>query len=126
MSFNKGYELKKFEAHWEKLRIEYAAAGMTKEGIADVLLRLGNERCKGFIFRCGRRNIIGGGWFGVLVYIAGAGEQIFPVSQRCHIDRIPGKRFFVHDVDRHMGKIEVFQLHLADIVVVRYFHVIVI
>ena len=33
MSFNKGYELKKFEAHWEKLRIEYAAAGMTKEAI---------------------------------------------------------------------------------------------
>lgn len=31
--FNKGYELKKFEAHWEKLRIEYAAAGMTKEAI---------------------------------------------------------------------------------------------
>ena len=30
MSFNKGYELKKFEAHWEKLRIEYAAAGMTR------------------------------------------------------------------------------------------------
>ena len=34
MSFNKGYELKKFEAHWEKLRIEYAAAGMTKEATA--------------------------------------------------------------------------------------------
>ena len=33
MSFNKGYELKKFEAHWEKLRIEYAAAGMTEESI---------------------------------------------------------------------------------------------
>lgn len=33
MSFNKCYELKKFEAHWEKLRIEYAAAGMTKEAI---------------------------------------------------------------------------------------------
>ena len=33
MSFNKGYELKKFEAHWEKLRIEYAAAGMTEEVI---------------------------------------------------------------------------------------------
>lgn len=28
MAFNKGYELKKFEAHWEKLRIEYAEAGM--------------------------------------------------------------------------------------------------
>ena len=33
MSFNKGLELKKFEAHWEKLRIEYAAAGMTEESI---------------------------------------------------------------------------------------------
>jgi RNA polymerase sigma factor (sigma-70 family) len=33
MSFNKGYELKKFEAHWEKLRIEYVAAGMTEEAI---------------------------------------------------------------------------------------------
>ena len=33
MSFNKGYELKKFEAHWEKLRIEYAVAGMTEEAI---------------------------------------------------------------------------------------------
>ena len=33
MSFNKGYELKKFEARWEKLRIEYAAAGMTEDAI---------------------------------------------------------------------------------------------
>ena len=33
MSFNKGLELKKFEAHWEKLRIEYAAAGMTEDAI---------------------------------------------------------------------------------------------
>ena len=33
MSFNKDYELKKFEAHWEKLRIEYAAAGMTEDAI---------------------------------------------------------------------------------------------
>ena len=33
MSFNKGYELKKFDAHWEKLRIEYAAAGMTEDAI---------------------------------------------------------------------------------------------
>ena len=94
--------------------------------IANVLLRFGNERRKGFIFQCRGRDIIGGGRFGVLVHIAGAGEQIFPVSQRCHIDRIQGKRFFVHDVDRHMGKVEVFQLHLADIVVIRHFHVIVI
>lgn len=33
MAFNKGYELKKFEAHWEKLRIEYAAAGMADDAI---------------------------------------------------------------------------------------------
>lgn len=33
MSFNKGYELKKFEAHWEKLRIEYTATGMTEDAI---------------------------------------------------------------------------------------------
>ena len=33
MSFNKGYELKKFEAHWEKLRIEYEDAGMTEDAI---------------------------------------------------------------------------------------------
>ena len=33
MGFNKGYELKKFEAHWAKLRVEYAAAGMTEDAI---------------------------------------------------------------------------------------------
>ena len=33
MSFNKGYELKKFEAHWEKLRVEYAAVGMAEDAI---------------------------------------------------------------------------------------------
>ena len=36
MSFNKGYELKKFEAHWEKLRIEYAAAGMMEDAIQKI------------------------------------------------------------------------------------------
>lgn len=56
--------------------------------IADVLLRLRNKRRKGFIFQCRGRDIIGTGRFGVLVHIAGAGEQIFPVSQRCQIDRI--------------------------------------
>lgn len=37
MAFNKGYELKKFEAHWEKLRIEYAAAGMSDDAIQKIL-----------------------------------------------------------------------------------------
>ena len=44
MSFNKGYELKKFEAHWEKLRIEYAAAGMTKEAIQKMYADAGIHR----------------------------------------------------------------------------------
>ena len=90
-----------YEAGAIKRSVRIAAAPDIR--IANVLLRLGNERRKGFIFQCGRRDIIGGGRFGVLVYIAGAWEQIFPVPQRCHIDRIQGKRFFVHDVDRHMG-----------------------
>ena len=33
MSFNKGLELKEFEADWEKLRVEYAAAGMAEDAI---------------------------------------------------------------------------------------------
>ena len=33
MAFNKGYELKKFEARWAKLHIEYAAAGMSEDAI---------------------------------------------------------------------------------------------
>ena len=37
MAFNKGYELKKFEAHWEKLRIEYAEAGMADDAIQKML-----------------------------------------------------------------------------------------
>ena len=90
-----------YEAGAIKRSVRIAAA--PDIGISDVLLRLGNERRKGFIFQCGRRDIIGGGRFGVLIYIAGAGKQIFPVSQRCHIDRIQGKCFLVHDVDRHMG-----------------------
>jgi len=33
MAFNKGYELKKFEARWAKLHIKYAAAGMNEDAI---------------------------------------------------------------------------------------------
>ncbi len=33
MAFNKGYELKKFEARWAKLHIEYASAGMSEDAI---------------------------------------------------------------------------------------------
>ena len=45
MSFNKGYELKKFEAHWEKLRIEYAVAGMTEEAIQKMYYIQNSVRC---------------------------------------------------------------------------------
>ena len=33
MKFNKGHELKKFEARWAKLHVEYAAAGMAEDAI---------------------------------------------------------------------------------------------
>ena len=33
MKFNYGHEKKKFNAHWEKLAAEYAAAGMSQEAI---------------------------------------------------------------------------------------------
>ena len=33
MAFNKGYELKMFEARWAKLHTEYTAAGMSEDAI---------------------------------------------------------------------------------------------
>ena len=56
MSFNKGYELKKFEAHWEKLRIEYAAAGMTEEAIQKMYDYDRQQFNSGVPLSSGRRN----------------------------------------------------------------------
>ena len=36
MSFNNGLERKKFENTWKKLRMEYAAAGMSKADIEEM------------------------------------------------------------------------------------------
>lgn len=36
MSFNNGLERKKFEASWEKMRVEYAAAGMDAAAIEEM------------------------------------------------------------------------------------------
>lgn len=36
MSFNNGFERKKFESAWKKLRVEYAAAGMDEASIEEM------------------------------------------------------------------------------------------
>ena len=41
-------------------------------------------------------------------------EQILAVAKHRHICRVHGKLFLRHDVDRDMGEIEVFELHVAD------------
>ena len=41
MGFNKGHELKKFEAHWAKLHIEYTAAGMSEDAIQQIFTASG-------------------------------------------------------------------------------------
>ena len=58
--------------------------------------------------------------------IAGRGEQIRPVSQRGHIQGIHGKLLLGHHVNRDVGEIEVFQRDIADVIVVRHLHLIVV
>ncbi|CAN4005357.1 hypothetical protein BFDFBN_BFDFBN_01170, partial [Dysosmobacter welbionis] len=41
------------------------------------------------------------------------------VAQHRHIRCVHGKLFLRHDVDRDVGEIEVFELHVADVVVIR-------
>ena len=58
--------------------------------------------------------------------IAGRGEQIGPVPQRGHIQGIHGKLLLGHHVNRDVGEIEVFQRDIADVIVVRHLHLIVV
>ena len=66
------------------------------------------------------------GRVGVFGHIAGLREQVGAVAQRSHIEGIPGKLFLGHHVDRYMGKVEVFQRHITNVVVVRHFHIVVV
>ena len=52
----------------------------------------------------------------VPVHIRGAGEQVGAVAQHAHIHGVHGELIVGHDMHRHMGEVEVFQLHMADIV----------
>ena len=60
------------------------------------------------------------GRVGVLRHIAGLREQVGAVAQRGHIEGVSGKLFLGHHVDRHMGQIEIFQRHIANVVVIRH------
>ena len=88
--------------------------------IAEILFRLGNQRCKLLVVQVFRVDIVVGGRIcDVLVHIGGVTEQILTVAQHRHIRCVHGKLFLRHDVDRDMGEIEVFELHVADVVVIR-------
>ena len=58
--------------------------------------------------------------------IAGRGEQIGTVPQRGHIQGVHGKLLLGHHVNRNVGKVEVFQRDIADVIVVRHRHLIVV
>ena len=51
----------------------------------------------------------------VPVHIRGIGEQVGAVAQHAHIHGVHGELIVGHDMHRHMGEVEVFQLHMADI-----------
>ena len=58
--------------------------------------------------------------------IAGRWEQIGTVPQRGHIQGVHGKLLLGHHVNRDVGKVEVFQRDIADVIVVRHRHLIVV
>ncbi len=73
-------------------------------GIADVLLRFSKHCSKGFIVQIFSGHFVVTGFPGnVLVHIGRIREQIGAVSQRCHIDGIPGKLILAYDIHGYMG-----------------------
>ena len=103
------------------------AAAAPHIGITQVFFRLGNEGVEPLVRQVFSGNLPGGGRVvDVLVHIPGGREQIGAVAQGGHIGGVQGKLFLAHDVDRHMGEVEVFQRDGADIPGVRNFHLILI
>lgn len=88
-------------------------------GIADVFCGLRHHRGKGFIFQRLRGDFIRRGRAGIIFpHIAGLREQVGPVAQGCHVNRIPGKLFLVHHLHGQMGQVVIFQRDSADEIVV--------
>ena len=92
-------------------------------GVAEILLRLlddGGElrvlqRLRGYLVLL----IVGGV---VFPDVLRAAEQVRAVAQSSHIHGVKGELILRHDIDRHMGEVEVFQLYGADVVGVRHLH----
>ena len=85
--------------------------------IAYILFRLGHHCGKGGVLQSLRGNVVIGRLLdGGSVGIGAVWEQVRPVAQRVHIHRIQAHLFLAHDVNRQMGHIEVFQLHVADVI----------
>ena len=95
-------------------------------GITQVLFRLAQDSRKGFIVQIFLRHIVVGGRFRVFVHIPGLREQVGPVAQAGHIEGIPGQLLLAHKLQGEMGKVFVFQRHIADIPVIRDFHLIIV
>ncbi len=94
-------------------------------GITQVLFRLAQDGRKGFIVQIFLRHIVVGGRFRVFVHIPGLREQVGPVAQTGHIEGIPGQLLLAHKLQGEMGKVFVFQRHIADIPVIRDFYLII-
>ena len=58
------------------------------------------------------------------VHIHGIRKQVGTVAEGAHIHGVHGELIVGHDVYRHMGEVEVFQLHMVDIVGVWNLHIV--
>ena len=96
-------------------------------GESQILFRLCQHSGKLFIFQGFR-------WYIIVqviltshgIGIFALGEQVRPVALGGDIHSVHGHLIFIHDVDRQVGQVEVFQGHIADIVVIGDFHLVVI
>ena len=98
-----------------------------KRNIQMKFFRLGDHGRKGLILQHLRGNVIIGGLLqsggvGILRYT----EQVWLVAQGGHIGGVQGKLVLVHDVDQQMRQAEIFQVHIADVIVVGYVHFILV
>ena len=96
-------------------------------GETEIFFRFFQNGGKGFIIQIGLRDFMLRRAVGdVFPDIAGRGKQIGAVPQRGHIQGVHGKLLLGHHVNRDVGEVEVFQRDIADVIVVRHLHIVVV
>ena len=94
-------------------------------GVAEILFRLRDNGGELFVRQRFRGYLV---LFvlGVVipVHIHGIRKQVGTVAEGAHIHGVHGELIVGHDVYRHMGEVEVFQLHMVDIVGVWNLHIV--